>query len=187
MENENEKECVAPRTWACPICGVPLSVGEKCEDGTLIERVPLPEVPKYLHDFNADMFTLELLDVAPSWGEIDEQYAIFMVIPPLPPQQKAAQIGHLAPQGIDKEKIDWALYNLIMEYKYCKDSGLIEKLKERYGEEIKTYHQTTTRITPGQRSWIVRAAGEWGVTIQDLVALFIAYVLNDERFQPGWD
>ena len=181
--------CEYVQTWRCPICGVPLSEGEKCEDGTLIESVPLNELPKYFHEFNWEMFSLHLLEVRPDFDEIENQRAIFMVIPPVEKQNKDAKMNILAPAKVDVETLDWAIYNLIEEYKYRRDCGLVNELQEKYEKIIKKWKNTQIRITANQRHYIHEAANAWGMDMRMVSSLFLAYVLNDEAFVPdtAWD
>lgn len=184
----NEEKCTYPQTWRCPICGVPLSVGEKCEDGTKIESVPLKDLPEYFHNFNWEMFSLELLEVAPEWGEIDEQRAIFLIVPPVEKQNKSSWINIFAPKGVGVDTIDWVIYHLIEEYKFRRDCGLVDELKEKYSDTVKKWNNTRVRITPNQRRYVHLAAEYWGMDMRMAASLFLAYILYDERFQPdnGW-
>ena len=182
-----KKECYEPQTWLCPICEVPLMVGERCEDGTLIESVALKELPEYFHNFNWEMFSLHLLEVFPEFEDMEEQRAIFFVIPPVERQKKDAWVNLFVPEGIERNKeiIEWAIYNLIEEYKYRKDCGLIEELKEKYGEEIRSWKNTRINLTANQRRYISDAARYWGLDMRTTVSLFLAWILNDEMFRPS--
>jgi len=174
--------CEEWQTWYCPICRVPLTEGEKCECGTRIEGVPLLELPEYFHNFTWEMFSLQLLQVSPEWGNKEEQRAIFMIIPPVDPQPKDVVLNIYMPS--QDVNIDWAIYNLIEEYKYRKDCGLVKELKEKYEGEIKKWKINSIKVTAGQKMWIARAASYWGISMRVLVSLFLAWVLNDEMFQP---
>ncbi len=183
------KNCEYVQTWRCPICGVPLSEGEQCEDGTLIESVELPDLPKYFHNFNWELFSLHLLEVRPDFEKIEKQRAIFMVIPPIDKQRKNAQILVPVPEKVSSEDISWAIYHLIEEYKYRRDCGLVNELKEKYGEKINNWKRTNVRISANERHYIHEAAEYWEMGMHTLAGLFLAYVLNDEAFIPdtAWD
>ncbi len=180
---KKQEKCKEYKYFVCPICGVPLIEGERCDDGVLIESVPLQELPEFFHNFKWEMFELYLLEVAPEWGDIEEQYAYFMIVPHVEKQKMDIKLGLLAPPGVDAERMRWAVEILIAEYKYRKDCGLVEELKEKYKEKIKEWKQNAVRITPNQRRYVYLAAQEWGTDMKTLVSLFLAYLLYDERLK----
>ena len=98
------EKCYKPKTWLCPICRVPLREGEKCECGTKIEGVPLLELPEYFHNFNWEMFSLQLLEVFPEHEDLQNQRAIFFVIPPVERQKKDAWVNLFVPENIEENR-----------------------------------------------------------------------------------
>jgi len=178
------------QAWSCPICRVPLTEGERCEDGTEIKGISLKKMGEYLHDFNWELFSLELLEVSPEYDDMENQRAIVRIVPPTEPQKLSELLNVRLPDGdgkTDNDSVKWAIWELIYEYKYRRDCSLIDEIKEKYMQEIKGWKTTMIRITPNQRHYIHEAASYWGIDMKTLVSLFIAYLLYDERFRPGPD